>query len=74
MGLGYVSWTRRGLDTVDPDPRRVLARLTSGLAAGDILLLHDNRPRALAVLPGLLEALAARGLKSVTLPDACSPS
>jgi peptidoglycan/xylan/chitin deacetylase (PgdA/CDA1 family) len=74
MGLRYVSWTRRGLDTLGGDPQRVLARLTSGLAAGDVLLLHDNRPRALAVLPALLDELAARGLKSVSLPSACSPS
>ena len=46
--------------------------LASGLAAGDVLLLHDDRPRALEVLPALLDELAARGLKSVTLPSACS--
>jgi len=74
MGLRYVSWTRRGLDTVGGDPQRVLARLTSGLAAGDVLLLHDNEPGALAILPALLEQLAARGLKSVSLPAACSLS
>jgi len=74
LGLRYVSWTRRGLDAVDANPQRVLARLTSRLAAGDVLLLHDDRPRALAVLPALLEELAARGLKSVTLPSACSRS
>ena len=74
MGLRYVSWTRRGLDSVDVNQRRVLARLTSGLAAGDVLLLHDDRPRALDVLPALLDELAARGLKSVTLPSACSRS
>jgi peptidoglycan/xylan/chitin deacetylase (PgdA/CDA1 family) len=74
MGLRYVSWTRRGLDSVDVNQRRVLARLTSGLAAGDVLLLHDDRPRALEVLPALLDELAARGLKSVTLPSACSRS
>lgn len=74
MGLRYVSWTRRGLDTVDANPQGVLARLTSGLAAGDVLLLHDDRPRALEVLPALLDELAARGLKSVTLPSACGRS
>lgn len=74
LGLRYVSWTRRALDTVDPSPRRALARLTRGLAAGDVLLLHDDRPRALAVLPPLLEEIAARGLKSVSLPSACGPS
>ena len=73
-GLRYVSWTRRGFDAVSRDPARVLARLTLGLAAGDVLLLHDCAPVSLAVLPALLDRLAARGLKSVSLPVACSPS
>jgi peptidoglycan/xylan/chitin deacetylase (PgdA/CDA1 family) len=74
LGLRYVSWTRRGLDTGDADPARVLERLAGKLAAGDVLLLHDDRPGALAVLPALLERLAEQGLKCVSLPAACSRS
>jgi peptidoglycan/xylan/chitin deacetylase (PgdA/CDA1 family) len=78
-GLRYVSWTRRGFDTVARDPQRVHDRLTRGLAAGDILLLHDGitvRSRdggalALAVLPALAARLGALGLRSVTLRDGC---
>lgn len=78
-GLRYVSWTRRGLDTVDRNPQRVLRRLAGALAAGDILLLHDcgssrtsddDTPMVLAVLPALLQRIKARGLTSVTLPVA----
>lgn len=77
-GLRYVSWTRRGLDAVDRNPGRVLQRLTRGLAAGDILLLHDTgrsrtrdgTPVVLAVLPDLLERIQAQGLKPVTLSAA----
>lgn len=73
--LRLASWTRRGYDTRERVPARVLARLLPGLQAGDILLLHDgNGARtgsgesvALAVLPPLLTALAAAGLHSVTL-------
>ncbi|MGH8641916.1 MAG: polysaccharide deacetylase family protein, partial [Burkholderiales bacterium] len=79
QGLRYVSWTRRGLDGVSRNPALVLRRLTDGLAAGDVLLLHDDarvrtpegEPVVLAVLPRLLEALSAAGLKSVPLPAAC---
>lgn len=74
LGLRYVSWTRRGLDTGGDPPARILARLTGQLAPGDVLLLHDDRPGALAVLPALLERLRELGLQCVSLPTACSRS
>ena len=78
LDLRLVSWTRRGFDTRDGDAARVTRRLTRGLAAGDILLVHDagaatgrdGRPVVLGVLPPLLEAVAAAGLRCVTLPQA----
>jgi peptidoglycan-N-acetylglucosamine deacetylase len=78
-GLQLATWTRRGFDTRERDPHKVLARLTSQLDAGDILLMHDGNaarsatgePLIVAVLPPLLEVLRARGLKPVTLADAC---
>ena len=75
LGLRYITWTRRGFDTVAGDPAVVLERLTRNLCAGDILLLHDRRtrsPRALVleVLPALLKRIAAAGLKPVSLPQA----
>lgn len=81
-GLTYVSWTRRGLDAVQRDPEKVLRRLANGLAAGDILLLHDKgawrtrdgTPVALAVLPELLQRIRASGLRPVTLAAAANES
>lgn len=78
LGLSLVSWTRRGFDTRESDPATVLARLTHGLRAGDILLLHDGhaarttagRAVLLEVLPPLLSRLRAEGLRTVTLPEA----
>ena len=68
--LTLVSWTRRGLDTVHRNPGPVVRRLTRGLAAGDILVLHDGGGAAGAEsLPRLLDALAAARLRSVPLPD-----
>ena len=77
-GLQYASWTRRSYDTVRIDPQAALIRLTRGLAAGDVLLLHDGSaartaegiPMVLAVLPALLDTLEAQRLKSVALPTA----
>jgi peptidoglycan/xylan/chitin deacetylase (PgdA/CDA1 family) len=80
LGLRLVSWTRRGFDTRERDPARVLERLTRGLAAGDILLLHDGnaartgqgRPVVLEVLPRLLARFETDGLRAVTLTQGLS--
>lgn len=78
-GLSLVSWTRRGFDTREHDPERVLARLTHKLAGGDILLLHDGhamaswdsgRPIVLDVLSRLLAQCRDAGLRPVTLLQA----
>ena len=81
LDLTLVSWTRRGFDTVQRDPQRVLRRLSADLAAGDIVLLHDGhaartdagRPVILDVLPALLQRFTDAGLRTVTLPDAVDP-
>jgi peptidoglycan/xylan/chitin deacetylase (PgdA/CDA1 family) len=81
LGLRLVSWTRRGYDTNRADAAGVAERLTRGLAAGDILLLHDGHcartaggdPVVLEALPRVLEAVRASGLKSVTLSQAIDP-
>jgi peptidoglycan/xylan/chitin deacetylase (PgdA/CDA1 family) len=81
LGLHLVSWTRRGFDTREGDAKVVLARLSHGLAAGDIVLLHDGharrgasgRPVLLEVLPPWLEACRAAGLRCVTLREAVPP-
>ncbi len=81
LGLHLVSWTRRGFDTRERDPARVLERLTRDLAPGDILLLHDahsartaqGRPVVLEVLPALLQRCRAEGLRPVTLTQALPP-
>jgi peptidoglycan/xylan/chitin deacetylase (PgdA/CDA1 family) len=78
LGLTLTSWTRRGFDARDGNAERVAARLTTGLAAGDILLLHDGEcapdasgaPVVLRALPRVLQAIRAQGLKPVTLGHA----
>lgn len=72
MGLGHVSWTRRGYDTnLWREPHGIAARLTRGLAAGDILLLHDGgATRVREVLPLVLDTIRREGFKPVTLRQA----
>ena len=75
-GLRLASWTRRGFDTVERNPQRVTRKLLTGLAAGDVILLHDGsaardrngRPVVLEALPRVLDVLAQRGLRSIHLP------
>ena len=77
-GLQLVSWTRRGFDTVNRDAARVHARLSRGLAAGDILLLHDGHaartsagnPVVLEALPRLLASAQRLGLRATHLQAA----
>ncbi|WP_155803296.1 polysaccharide deacetylase family protein [Bordetella sp. FB-8] len=75
LGLHLASWTRRGFDTRARDTHRVARRLTEGLSARDILLLHDGnagrdangRPVVLDVLPVVLRAAQQAGLRWTTL-------
>jgi hypothetical protein len=61
--------------------QRVLQRLQTGLAAGDIVLLHDGharrtaqgQPVVLQVLPALLQRCRNAGLHTVTLAEAVPP-
>ena len=59
LGLQLVSWTRRGYDTREQQSGVVAERLTRGLAAGNILLVHDgNAARDAHGTPIVLEALS----------------
>ena len=78
LGLRLVAWTRRGFDTRTADAATVSRRLLRDLDPGAILLLHDGNsarsphgvPVILEVLPAVLEAAAAAGLRAVTLAEA----
>lgn len=81
LGLNLLSWTRRGFDTRSGDAQQVLRRLSRGLGAGDVLLLHDGharrtasgQPVLLEVLPLLLQRCRAAGLHAETLRQAVPP-
>jgi len=78
LQLRLASWTRRGFDTVNANADAAYRRLANPLQDGDILLLHDGnaargrggRPVILEVLPRLLDALASKQLRPVTLRSA----
>jgi peptidoglycan-N-acetylglucosamine deacetylase len=78
LQLRLASWTRRGFDTVNANAEAVYRRLTDPLRDGDILLLHDGnaartaggRPVITEILPRVLEAIAAKQCRPVTLRSA----
>jgi peptidoglycan/xylan/chitin deacetylase (PgdA/CDA1 family) len=82
LELELVAWTRRGFDAVSRDAQRVLARLMRGLRPGDILVLHDGSsapteagvPVVLEVLPVLLDAITAAGLRPVRIEPTLPPA
>lgn len=75
LGLRLASWTRRGFDTVERNPEIAVRRLLRKLKGGDILLVHDGNvartavgnPVVLEILPKVLDAIRAAGLRPVTL-------
>jgi peptidoglycan/xylan/chitin deacetylase (PgdA/CDA1 family) len=71
------TWTHRGLDAISKDPARIVARLTRGVQAGAVLVLHDGaepgRRRSpdatLKALPEVIARLSDRGLGFVRLDE-----
>ncbi len=76
-GLRLVSWSRRGFDTQFRDPDQLHRRLTKGLSAGQILMMHDGNAAyykngitvTVACLPTILQSISDAGLTTVTLDE-----
>jgi peptidoglycan-N-acetylglucosamine deacetylase len=74
LNLQMVLWSVRGKDGVASSRAdRIVARVTRGVRPGAIVMLHDaaerddRTPLADKVLPRVLDAISARGLKIVAL-------
>jgi phosphomannomutase len=61
--MRVVGWHHRGFDGVSGDVAAVLRRLLEKSATGDVLVIHDARPTSARVLAGLLDGLAAKGVR-----------
>jgi peptidoglycan/xylan/chitin deacetylase (PgdA/CDA1 family) len=79
-GVRLVAWNVRALDGVrGASAERVARRVEQGLSDGAIVLLHDaserdsHEPAGARVLPRILGAIEARGLRSVTLSELIEP-
>ncbi len=66
-----IGWSRRGLDSVRTDPKKILKSLLKNLSGGSVLVLHDgaglgsreDREATLMTLPRLVSEIKARGLR-----------
>jgi peptidoglycan/xylan/chitin deacetylase (PgdA/CDA1 family) len=72
LGLITVGWDVDPHDWREPGAEAIERRVLAGVRPGSIVLLHDDRaalaPTA-AALDGILPALAARGLRAVTVSE-----
>jgi peptidoglycan/xylan/chitin deacetylase (PgdA/CDA1 family) len=76
-GLTAVDWDTEAKDWLLPAPDVIAQRIITQLHPGAIILLHDGAPdgekqdrsRTVAALPAILQALKAKGLHAVTLPQ-----
>jgi peptidoglycan/xylan/chitin deacetylase (PgdA/CDA1 family) len=67
LDLKSIGWNVRSLDTTPRNETMVLRRITSKVAKGDIILLHDTSAKTVAVLEQLLLFLQKKKLQSVTV-------
>ncbi len=63
LGLTMAMWNCRGFDGVEKRADVILKRVSQGLKAGCIILLHDTTPVCVEVLEGTLMKIRERGLK-----------
>lgn len=69
LGLEYISWRVRTLDTFSTTSDILVQRILTKTASGDIILLHDRLPRGteamLEALPRVIDELRERGFDFV---------
>ncbi len=75
--LQLIEWSVRALDTKNPPTATIVHRLLLGVRNGAIIQMHDgdethhggDRSHTVAAVEPLLDSLAARGYRCVTIPD-----
>lgn len=68
LGLAQIMWDVDTLDWRDHDPS-VIARRAAGAGPGSIVLMHDIHSSTIQAVPRLLDELAARNYRFVTLSE-----
>jgi peptidoglycan/xylan/chitin deacetylase (PgdA/CDA1 family) len=74
--VGYrtcVSYDVDSLDYTDPGPDAVVATVLGSVRRGSIISLHLGHPGTVTALPAILNGVARRELRPVTLTELLSP-
>jgi peptidoglycan-N-acetylglucosamine deacetylase len=69
LRLLEVLWSVDTADSRGATADQILATVHRDVKAGSIVLLHENRGTTRKALPAILDDLASRGLRAVTVPE-----
>ncbi|HPD02425.1 MAG: polysaccharide deacetylase family protein [Christensenellales bacterium] len=69
LGFKVIMWSKDTIDWRDKDQNLVYSRATSGVKAGDLILMHPTG-HTLAALPQILEYFASKNFKCITVGEA----
>ena len=67
--LDQVLWSQDSLDWQLRDKTKIITQATTGVEAGDIILLHDTHPETVAAVPDIIRILKEKGFTLVTVED-----
>ncbi|MGW7526769.1 polysaccharide deacetylase family protein [Streptomyces sp. NPDC054783] len=73
MGLAEVLWSVTAKDYTTNDSKLITKRVLDQASRDGIILLHDIYPGTVPAVPGIIDALKARGYVFVTVPQLLAP-
>ncbi|WP_228396426.1 polysaccharide deacetylase family protein [Streptomyces sp. RB17] len=73
MGLAEVLWSVTAKDYTTNDSDLITKRVLDQASRDGIILLHDIYPGTVPAVPGIIDALKARGYVFVTVPQLLAP-
>ncbi len=67
LDLQTIGWSIRSYDTIAKDANKVIAKITTNLQSGDIILLHDTSALSVLILEQLLQWLEKENYTSISV-------
>lgn len=69
LNLKSIGWTVRSFDTIYKEKESLIKKILSGIAGGQIILLHDTQEITVNILPDLIAAIKILDLQLVTVSE-----